>query len=316
MSKMKALRMLKEGSSSPELKLVGTPVPQITSGEVLVKIRASPILPADILNSKGGFPTTVFPRIPGKDFAGTVVEGPEEWKGKDVFGTSGDSFGFTDDGAHAEYTVLKESAVAMMPKNLSFAQAASLGTPFTTANMCLLRASLKPSDAVMVIGATGSVGSSVMQIAKAHGSKTIGVGRHGTDINSSEDPELTRAMDMTDGKGVDVVVDTVGDFALVRAAIKVMNIGGRFAFITAPRQSSTELPVDILSLYRRQISLIGCNSAAQTQAAMTKMLRELASEFETGKLQAPNEKDLNLIQLDQAIDAYSGKIKKAVIVFD
>lgn len=313
---MKAVRVTKDGSST-SVNIEDIPKPSIKSGELLVKIRASFTQPADILNSKGGFPKTTFPRTLGKDFAGTVVEGSDEWKGKDVYGTSGATFSFTEDGAQAEYAVLKEHAVAPKPKNLSFAQAASVGTPFSTAMVILQRAHTKPSDTVMVLGATGSVGSSVMQMAKAIGCKTISVGRHGTDVNSTEDPELQEAKRLTDGNGPEVAVDTVGDFNLTKAAFNVLAQKGRLATITAPRGgASTELAVDILSLYRREIEVIGCNTAAAPQQDMAKLLSDMTAEFEDGRLVAADEKTMTLLPIDQAADAYNGKAKRAVIVFD
>jgi NADPH:quinone reductase-like Zn-dependent oxidoreductase len=259
---------------------------------------------------------TTFPRTIGKDFSGTVVEGSGEWKGKEIYGTSGSTFSFTEDGAQAEFAVLKENCVAEKPKNVSFAQAAAVGTPFTTALTALMRARTTQNDVVMVLGATGSVGSAVMQVAQSMGCKTISVGRHGTDVNSVEDPTLQRATDMTGGSGPNVVVDTVGDFALTKAAFDILANYGRLSIITAPRQGSTMLPVDIKALYRRQVELVGCNTAAVSQEEMAKLTRELTSGFESGKLKAPEESTMTLIGIDQAADAYSGKVKRAVIVFD
>lgn len=182
--------------------------------------------------------------------------------------------------------------------------------------MTLLRARAKPTDTVMVLGATGSVGSSVMQIARNLGCKTIGVGRSGADIDSSQDPQLSKAKELTGGVGPDVVVDTVGNLDLLRAAFDVTAIRGRISIISAPRQGNRELPLDLLSLYRRQIELVGCNSAALPQSGMAQMLKDLAVEIESGKLVAPDEKTMSLIGIDQAPDAYSGKVKRAVIVFD
>lgn len=312
---MKALRAIKDGPGAPTLSVTEIPVPTLGPGDVLVKIKASAVQPPDILNSKGGFSTTTFPRTLGKDFAGTVIQGPSSLNGKSVFGTSGSTFSFTDDGAQAEYAVLKQDALAEMPPNLTWAQAASIGTPLTTANLTLLRADLKEEDVVMVLGATGSVGSFVMQIAHARGCRTISVGRHGTDINSTEDPELKRAKELTGGRGPDVVVDTVGDFTLVKAAFDVMAFNGRIAFISAPRGgASTDLPIDILSLYRRQISLVGCNTAAHSQASMGAMLRELVPLLASGQLKVPEESSMSLINLDHAVEAYEGNIKGAVIL--
>jgi NADPH:quinone reductase len=311
---MKAVRVSKDGSSA-QLNVEDVPKPTPKDGELLVKMKASFVQPADILNSKGGFGMTTFPRTIGKDFAGTVVEGPAQWQDKDVYGTSGSSFSFTEDGGQAEYAILREDCVALKPSNISFAQAASIGTPFTTAMVTLLRARTKPGETVMVLGATGSVGSAVIQLAQSLGCKTLTVGRHGTDINSTEDPELNAAKTMTDDRGPDVVVDTVGDFNLTKAAFNVLAVKGRLSTITAPRQGSTELPVDILSLYRRQVELIGCNTASQSQSEMAGMMKELTPQFESGKLRAPEESTMSLISIDEAPDAYSGKVKRAVITF-
>jgi NADPH:quinone reductase len=313
---MKALRVSKEGSSEPTVTIEVVPTPSPGPSELLVKIAASPVQPSDILNSKGRFPNTTFPRTLGRDFAGTVVEGSDAWKGKRVFGTSGDTFSFTVDGAHAEYAILPENAVAEIPSKLSFAQAASLGTPWTTADMTLSRGGAKAGETVMVLGATGGVGSAVMQIAKLLGCKTISVGRHGTDIDSTSDRELGHARELTNGEGPDIVVDTVGDFALTKAAFNVLGYNGRLVTITAPRSGGTELGVDIFSLYRRQISIVGCNSGTQKQDAMGETMRRLSPAFESGELIAPEEKSMSSISLDRAWEAYEGKVKKAVIVFE
>ncbi|KAK5167441.1 uncharacterized protein LTR77_007140 [Saxophila tyrrhenica] len=312
---MKAVRVSKDASTA-SLAIAEIPKPTPASGELLVKIKASFIQPADILNSKGSFPITTFPRTIGKDFSGTVISGSPDWINTDVYGTSGSTFSFTEDGAQAEFAVLREDCVAVKPGNLSFAQAAAVGTPFTTAFTALKRARVVEREVVMVLGATGAVGSAVVQIAKSMGCRTITVGRHGTDVDSTKDPELQSAKDLSDGKGPDVVVDTVGDFALTKAAFNVLAPKGRLSTITAPRQGSTELAVDILSLYRRQIELIGCNTASMPQADFARMMEGMTQQFESGALTAPEESTMTKISIDDAPDAYSGKIKRAVIVFE
>jgi NADPH2:quinone reductase len=129
---MKALRLTRQDAALPILSLDTVPKPALTPGHLLVKVHASAIHPSDILNSKGAFPFATFPRVPGRDYAGTVVGGPLEWVGKDVYGTSGNSQAFTEDGAQAEFILVPENAVALKPKNISFAQAACIGVPFTT----------------------------------------------------------------------------------------------------------------------------------------------------------------------------------------
>ena len=270
---MKSLRVHKDGDATT-ISIEDLPRPKPSTGQILVKIHASAVQPSDVLNSEGAFPNTTFPRTLGRDFAGTVVEGPSHLTGKDVFGTSGPTFSFTEDGAQAEYALLSIDAVALKPTQLSFEQAALSGTPFTTANLPLKRANAVPGETVVVLGATGAVGSWVMELAKAYGCKTIGVGRHGTDIDSTADPTLSTAKNLTGGKGPDIAIDTVGDLNLTRAAVEVLAPLGRLCTITAPRSGNTELAVHVTSLYRRQISLIGCNSLAYSQADMARMMRE------------------------------------------
>ncbi len=89
--------------------------------------------PSDVKNVLGLFPYTTTPRIPGRDFAGIVTVGPGDLIGRAVWG-SGRDLGFDRDGSHAEYlTVPVEGVALLLPPALSFAQAASLGVPYTTA---------------------------------------------------------------------------------------------------------------------------------------------------------------------------------------
>lgn len=313
---MKALRVYKSGDTT-SLQVEDVPLPKLSTEQVLVKIRASAVQPSDVLNSKGVFANTTFPRTLGRDFAGTVVEGPPNLIGKDIFGTSGPTFSFTEDGAQAEYAVLDVDAIALKPKQLSFEQAALLGTPLTTANLTLKRANVVPGETVLVLGATGAVGSWVVKLAQAYGCKTIGVGRHGTDIDSTADPTLSTAKQLTGGQGPNIAIDTVGDLNLTRAALEVLAPFGRLCTITAPRSGNKELAVDITSLYRRQISLIGCNSLAYSQTDMARMLaQDLVPLLESGKLKAPELGNTVRLPISEALEAYSGEVKKAVIVFD
>lgn len=204
---MQALQLTKVDASAPSIELITTPKPIPGPGQVLVQVKASPIQPSDVLNSKGLFPHTTFPRIPGRDFAGIIVDGPSHFLGKEVFGTSGHDFSFTQNGCHAEYCLVSEKAVVEKPKNLSFAQAAAAGTPFTTAEIALRRAGVKAGETILVLGATGQVGSAVANLAKLWGCKVLGVGRgNAAEIDSAADPTLSKAKELTGGKGPEVVI--------------------------------------------------------------------------------------------------------------
>jgi NADPH:quinone reductase-like Zn-dependent oxidoreductase len=306
-STMKALHLNRpKAGEAPTLSLETLPIPTLQPNHLLIKVHASAIQPSDILNSKGSFPFTTFPRVPGRDFSGVVVDGPSSRIGEEVYGTSGFTQAFTVDGAHAEYILVTEDAVAPKPKNLSFAQAAVIPVPFTTASLALRRAAAKKEDTVLVLGATGAVGSAVVQIARGIGSRVLLATRKDDgDVNTAKDPELKALDAVTAGKGVDVVVDTVGQPDLTRAAVTKLARGGRLAFITAPRSGSTELGVEMLDFYRNEKSLVGVNTLKYPVEEFAEELKELTPKFEAGILKAGPVNEWTEVKLEDAVDAYA-----------
>src|SRR5829696_5511382 len=95
-----------------ELRQTEVPRPDPGEGEVLIEVDATAVNRSDVLNARGAFPFTTLPRIPGRDFAGVVVEGPGELLGKEVWGTGGGDLGFLRDGSHAGYVAVSRNAVA------------------------------------------------------------------------------------------------------------------------------------------------------------------------------------------------------------
>lgn len=138
---MKALQFDRTGDLAA-LELVDMPDPLPAADEVRVEIRAAGLNPSDVKNVLGRFPYTTLPRVPGRDFAGVVVEGPKALLGQAVWGT-GREPGFFRDGSHAQFLTLPAAGVALKPESLSFAQAASCGVPYSTAWDALQRSQVK-----------------------------------------------------------------------------------------------------------------------------------------------------------------------------
>src|ERR1700733_10365017 len=90
-----------EFGSPCQLKLAERPMPQADANTAVVRIEAASVNPSDVKNVAGRMEQTTLPRIPGRDYSGVVVDGPQEWIDKEVWGTGGD-VGFTRDGSHAE----------------------------------------------------------------------------------------------------------------------------------------------------------------------------------------------------------------------
>ncbi|KAK5938392.1 hypothetical protein PMZ80_009362 [Knufia obscura] len=271
------------------------PKPTLKHGEVLVKIAATPVLPSDLLNISGGFPRTTFPIIPGRDYAGVVIE-PESspWHGKSVYGTSGPDLSITRDGTHAEFVAVPEDALAGVPRGMSLEAASMVGTTWTTAWMVLSRARAEKGEVVLVLGAGGGVGGAVVQLGRSRlwGCSVLTAGRGGKyDVDVAADPELLGAREKMDGRGVDVVVDTTGNLGLASAGLGVLGKGGRLCVITtgASRGSmDVSVSVDFKELYRLEKSIVGCNSFEHSMREMAGWLAELAEGFESGELRAPD----------------------------
>src|SRR3954471_15322315 len=112
-----------------------------SEGDVTIEIHAAGINPSDAKAMLGLMPSAVFPRTPGRDYAGVVVAGPKELMGLEVYGSGGD-VGISRNGSHAERLVLPAAAIRRKPKKLSMAQAGTVGVPFVTAYEGLRRAGL------------------------------------------------------------------------------------------------------------------------------------------------------------------------------
>src|SRR5262245_37495072 len=85
--------------------------------ELLIEVKAAAVNPSDVKAATGLMPYAVFPRTPGRDYAGVVIDGPEELIGREVFGSSGD-LGIRRDGTHATHLVVEASAVVDKPKTI------------------------------------------------------------------------------------------------------------------------------------------------------------------------------------------------------
>src|SRR6476661_7979445 len=114
-------------------------------GDVVVEVKAAGVNPSDVKAATGLMPYAVFPRTPGRDFAGVVIDGPAGSIGREVFGSSGD-LGIRRDGTHATHLVVEADAVVEKPASISWEEAAGIGVPFVTAMEGLRRAGLPNKD--------------------------------------------------------------------------------------------------------------------------------------------------------------------------
>src|SRR5947209_18790796 len=91
--------------------------------DLLIEVKAAAVNPSDVKAATGLMPYAIFPRTPGRDYAGVVIDGPDGAAGREVFGSSGD-LGIRRDGTHASHLVVEADAVVDKPTGLSWEEAA------------------------------------------------------------------------------------------------------------------------------------------------------------------------------------------------
>lgn len=284
----------------------------VGESDALVEIRAAAVNPSDAKAAIGMMPYAVFPRTPGRDFAGVVVEGPRGLVGREVFGSSGD-LGIRRDGTHATHLLVEAAGLVEKPPGLSLVEAAGIGVPFVTAQEGYRRAGVpKAGETVLILGLNGKVGQAAAQIATWAGARVIGVVRraepyagHATGevevVDASAGDVAARLRDMTDGRGADIVFNTVGE-PYHEAGTKALAVAGRMIVIASLRQT---VPFDLFAFYRGRHTYVGIDTLALSTIATADILRDLVPGFAAGKLRPFEIRPEGLYPLDRAREAYA-----------
>jgi NADPH:quinone reductase-like Zn-dependent oxidoreductase len=258
---------------------------------VLVEIKAAGVNPSDVKAATGLMPYAVFPRTPGRDFAGVVIDGAAEWIGKSVFGTSGD-LGIRRDGTHASHLVVEAAALVEQPAGISMEEAAGIGVPFVTAIEGFRRTGApKPGEHVLIMGVNGKVGQAAAQLATWRGANVIGVVRRDEGyeghanapihiINSANCDVVERVRELTNGKGADIIFNTVGD-PYFQTAHRSLARRGRQILIAAVDKI---VQFNILEFYRGQHTYVGIDTLGFSSIESGNILREAMPGFANGSL--------------------------------
>jgi NADPH2:quinone reductase len=290
---MNTVRVIQKAASIDDLapELISVERPAATDGHCVIEVRSAGVNMSDVKAALGAMPHAVWPRTPGRDYAGVVVDGPSDMIGMEVWGSGGE-LGIRRDGTHARYLVLKIDAVRAKPATVSMLEAGAVGVPFITAYEGLRRSGLpKPGEVVLVMGGNGKVGQATIQLATQAGATVFGVERgneeyigHASgpvdmiDASTQDIAEYVRAK--TGGHGADIVFNTVGS-PYFEQANRALAIGGRQVFIATIEKA---VPFDIFSFYRGQHTYVGIDTLALDSLACARILDTLAPGFENGSL--------------------------------
>ena len=317
---MKALRFSEFGPPSV-LRIEEVAIPEPGEGEALVHVKAAAINPSDIGNVAGHFKNTTLPRTPGRDFAG-IVAGGNRPKGEEVWGTSS-TLGNERDGSHAEYVVVPAETLSLKPKRLSMAQAAAIGVPYITAWASVVSAAqIQAGETILILGAAGAVGQAATQIANwkhahviAADTKSGAIPGAESVINTKTEDLRERVLELTAGRGVDAVFDTVGG-PLFEPALRSLGFRGRHVVISS--KGEPRVTFNLTDFYHNFSRLLGVDSYGLTPREIAEIENELDAGFETGVLAPP---PVEIVPFAKAVDAYTkvaaGQAKlKQVLSFD
>lgn len=230
------------------------PIPTAEPGHVVIRVAATSVNPLDTKIRAGAVPANPeFPAVLHGDVAGIVTEVGE---GVDRFNVGDEVFGFAGgikryQGALADYMLADARLIAKKPDNLAFAEAAALPVVFITAwNALIERAQIQPGDKVLIHAGTGGVGHVAIQLAKWSGAEVY------TTVSTAEKAEIAKKLGAdevifyrdeevedyvercTDGKGFDVVFDTVGTDNMDRSFLAAKVSG---SVVTIAARSSHDL---------------------------------------------------------------------------
>jgi zinc-binding alcohol dehydrogenase/oxidoreductase len=273
---VKAVRIHEDGG--PEvLRYEDAPDPKPGPGQVLLELRAASLNRLDLWVRRG-MPSVPKPRILGADGAGVVAalgEGVSGFAAGDrvvinpglEHGDRISVVGEHMDGTHAELIAVPATNVHALADGLSFEEAAAFPLVFETAyRMLATRARLEPGEWVLVWGVGGGVATAALTIAKALGARVL--------ATSSSDAKLERARELgadatvnhvsgdvraeakrvTEGRGIDVVVEHVGE-ATWATTLAVVRVGGRVVVCGATTGANP--PAQLHRVWWKQLDVLG-----------------------------------------------------------
>ena len=299
---MKAV-LFREHGGPEKLSYEDLPIPIVGAGEVLVRVKACALNHLDIWIRQGNpaYPIPL-PHVSGSDVSGVVEEvggqvdnikvgervfvspGLSCWTcenclaGRDNFCSTFGIIGAKTHGGYAEYVTVPFRNVLPMPENLTFEQAAAFPLVSVTAShMLFALAGLQHGETVLIMGAGSGVGSMAVQLAKLAGARvitTVGSDEKipkavvlGADavINHSKEKVAERVKLLTEGKGVDVVIEHIGP-EVWETCLASLAKGGRL--ITCGATTGSEVKLDLRYVYSRQFTIKG--SYMGTRAELVK----------------------------------------------
>ena len=280
-----------------QIALVDWPEPKAAPGQAVVTVRACGLNYLDIFVRRGmpGLPVQM-PRIPGGDISGVVADVGagvrRDWIGRRVLVDPhikpGGALGEHDHGGLCERIAIDAENLIALPDDVSFEDAAALPIAYGTAwRMMRTRGQVRAGETVLILGASGGVGTACVQIAKNAGATVLACASSaakldrlralGADhlIDYTREDFSARAWELTGRKGCDVIVNYTGGDTWV-PSLRALARHGRL--LTCGATAGYDPPTDIRYIWRREVNIVGANGWTRSD------LEELLEEVRHGRI--------------------------------
>ena len=259
------------------------PRPEPRGGEVLIKVRAAGVNRPDVMQREGKYPPPPGASdIPGLEIAGTVEavgDGVREWRAGDRV------CALLAGGGYAEYAVAPAPQCLPVPRTLDFTAAAAIPeTFFTVWTNVFERGRLQPSESLLVHGGASGIGTTAIQLARAFGSRVFATAgsaekcaaceRLGAEraINYRQGDFVAGIREITDGRGVDVVLDMVGGEYVARN-VDLLALDGRLVQIAT--LGGPKAQINMIPVLQRRLTITGSTLRVRSIAEKGAIARAL-----------------------------------------
>lgn len=261
------------GKGGPEVLQAQTiPVPQAGPGQILIKVAAAGVNRPDVLQRQGMYPAPKgHSEIPGLEVAGEIVAvGPDV----STFNVGDAVMALVNGGGYAEYCLAEAGSCLAVPPNLTLTEAAAIPeTAFTVWHNVFERGGLKAGEWILIHGGTSGIGVMAIQLAKAFGAHVIATAGSQEKCQAAIRLGADRAVDyksedfvevikrVTDGRGVDVILDMVGGDYIERNLkccaddARIVNIG---------YQKGSKATIDFMRVMLKRLTLTGSTLRIRT----------------------------------------------------
>jgi NADPH2:quinone reductase len=293
------------------LRQIETPKPQRTKDKALVHITAAGVTPLDHTILSGGHPRAKAPLVLGNEGAGVIEDaGASDLEvGSRVMFTG--PYGVGENGAWQDWLLVRPEHLALVPDAIDDVVAASLPVAYLTAQVTLTLAGFKPGMTVLAPGIGGSVGNATYQLARAQGAgkvistagsaaKAAKARKLGFEdvVDLSEEGLAEGARRITAGKGVDIVIESIGG-TVTSEALSSLGLGG--VLITLGYSGGRKTTIDVTDLIWKRARMAGFSLFAQSPNTVADAWRNIIPLIVSGSVKPLVERVYPLSEAGEAL---------------